>query len=172
MRRLACELAALLHSREPKAMEALLRRLLSKPGASLLAAPLLSPESDALEVIALLDGHIDLLGLEAPLLRHALPTGALGLAEALARQVAGDAAGINPSPLEMQILSKGLQLTLALGLPDERVLALLSDATPIRGPAHAGATAGGATPCLRRGELLASRFRPVLLPHLAARMLG
>ena len=157
MRMLACELLALLHARQPDEMVAALRQLLTDRDANLQEIRLLDGDVDALEIIALLDGHIELLNLaDSSLLRHALPRGAEALANSLAEQICS--APASASPLEMQLLSKALTLVLRLGMASNRLLTLLQDATP-----HGGAAGGGAT----RGELLTGRFREALLPHLA-----
>ena len=71
-----------------------------------------------------------------------------------------------------------MQLTLALGISNERLFALISD-TSLQPPPSTAAAAASSSPALSeacaspagtatRGELLASRFRAVLLPHLAS----
>ena len=175
MRRLACELYGLLHVRQPDEMVAKLSVLLRESDANLQAIELLSPSTEALEVMALLDGHLELLEVaERSLLRHALPHGAETLAERLTAQVCS--APTDASPLEMQILSKALSLTFSIGTSTHRVLGLMQDGTVSSPHGAAGlnhtssgahttgrSTSGAAT----RGELLCRRFRATLLPHLA-----
>ena len=184
MRTLACELCGELHARQPDEMVATLRALLDQPDASLHQRALVEPDADALETLALLEGHLGLLGgAEASLLRHALPFGAEALVARLLEQVC--AAPPSASPLDVRLYSKALELALSLGVAPSRLVDLLLDDTPSReerrgssgadsggdggGDGGGGGGGGGAGVLMpTRGELLSGRFRTVLLPHLAA----
>ena len=153
MREHSCGVVALMHARSAGRAVETLAALVREDGASLDGLP----GADALASLALLDGYVGLhrLSVGNSLLGRALPTGAAELAQSLALQAAN--ASSSASPLEVQVLSQAVQLSLLLGLDSERLVLHLLDPSP----------ATEAQTPTSRGQLFSRRFRDVLLPHLA-----
>ena len=111
---------------------------------------------DALDALALVEGYIALWhssGDGAILLRHSIRLGATVLAESLATQAAS--APSSMGPLERQVVGKGLELALLLGLSRRQLFKLITDQ---------GRPPGSRT---SRGILFVERFKATLLPHFA-----